>query len=338
MTTKQKTLITAALVAAVGTGVYEARQASQLRDRVQTLQQQQATLTGELTQLKNANERLSNQVVQARDSQALSEAQFHELLTLRGKSGVARADSAELAKLKSTIANQPEKIPAYLTNAMAMGMGTAEKWKMKDAQARLDRMKKALNLTDDQARAISDIMQNQIQRQTGMAMAAMTGKATPEQRQAMAAMRSNQDDEIKALFTPEQLAAYPQYQQAEKTAAADKSATSEASRIAGDFSLSKEQQEQISASFYQMKLNEPAGGLDQEAITAATKSGNLAETISMMSIELQKSQLEAKLKVLGSFLTPQQINTYREEKMKQIDFTAAAMKMLSPQKPAGTAN
>lgn len=42
MTTLQKTLIAAALVAAVGTGIYEARQASTLRTQVQTLQQQQA--------------------------------------------------------------------------------------------------------------------------------------------------------------------------------------------------------------------------------------------------------------------------------------------------------
>ena len=44
MTTLQKTLITAALAVFAGTGIYEAHQASQLRDQVQTLQQQQAPL------------------------------------------------------------------------------------------------------------------------------------------------------------------------------------------------------------------------------------------------------------------------------------------------------
>jgi RNA polymerase sigma factor (sigma-70 family) len=40
MTTMQKAIVTATLVAAVGTGVYKARQASQLREQVQALQQQ----------------------------------------------------------------------------------------------------------------------------------------------------------------------------------------------------------------------------------------------------------------------------------------------------------
>jgi len=330
MTTLQKTLITATIAAAVGTGIYEARQVSNLRSQVQTLQQQQAPLAEQLTGLKTENERLSNLVAQASDSQALSQAQFNELLKLRGKANLAQTDSRELAQLKSTLAQQTGKMPDYLTNAMATGLGTAEKWKMKDAQARLDRMKKMLNLTDDQAQAISDIMQKHIQNQTQMTMDMLTGKSTPEQQKAMGAGRGIQEAEIKALFTTEQLAAYPEYLQAEITTAADSSAKNDASRIAGDFGLSEAQQEQIHAAFYQVNLNAP-----QAAITAAKQSGNLEEAANM-GTELQKSQLEEKLKVLGSILTPEQINTYREQQMNQINMQAAAMKMFLPQKTAET--
>ena len=63
MTTLQKTLITATLAVAVGTGIYEARQASRLRDQVQTLQQQQAPLAEQIQQLQqerdNALKRLA---------------------------------------------------------------------------------------------------------------------------------------------------------------------------------------------------------------------------------------------------------------------------------------
>jgi len=52
MTALQKTLITAAIVGAVGTGVYEAHQASRLRDQVQSLQQQRAPLAEQLQQLQ----------------------------------------------------------------------------------------------------------------------------------------------------------------------------------------------------------------------------------------------------------------------------------------------
>ncbi len=63
MTALKKTLITAMIVAAVGTAVYEARQASRLRDQVQTLQQQQAPLAEQILQLQqqrdNAVKRLA---------------------------------------------------------------------------------------------------------------------------------------------------------------------------------------------------------------------------------------------------------------------------------------
>jgi RNA polymerase sigma factor (sigma-70 family) len=340
MTTLQKTLITATIAAAVGTGIYEARQASSLRSQVQALQQQQAPLAEQLTRLQTENERLSNQVVLARGSQALSKAQFNELLKLRGQVAPAQANARELAKVKSTLAQQTGNLPDYLTNSMAMGMEIGKKLLMKDAQARLARMKKILSLTDDQEQAVSNIMQTHIQTQTQITKELMSGKVSPEPQQSLVKDTMNQEAEIKALLTPEQLAAYPEYQQAEKLAAVDNSAKNEASRIADDFNLSQEQQEQIHASFYQMNLNEQArqnNFLNQEAISAAKKSGN-APDFTNLAIELQKSQLEEKIKILGSFLTPEQINTYREEQINQINMGAQMMKVFLPQKTTGTSN
>lgn len=335
MTIIQKTFITATLAVVAGAGIYEAHQAAQLREQNQTLQQQQAPLAEQLTKLQADNERLSNQIAQVKDSQALSKAQFNELLRLRGQVVPAQANSRELAKLKSTLAQQNGKIPDYLTNAMASGLSMAEKGNMKNAQARLARMKKRLNLTDDQAQAISDIMQKHIHNRIQMTMDSMTGnKLTSEQLQAMAG-DEDYEAKIKALLTPEQLATYPDYQQAEKTTAADNSAKGEASVIADDFSLSQEQQEQIHAALYQMNLNEP-DNLNQEAISAALKSGNSPDVVNM-SIELQKSQLEEKLKILGNILTPEQINTYRKEQMDKINMVANATKMFLPQTTNGVA-
>ena len=84
MTTIQKTLITATIAAAVGTGIFEAHQASMLRGQNQTLQQQQATLTGQIAQLKSDNEGLSNRFAQAGRSPSLSSERLRELLKLRG--------------------------------------------------------------------------------------------------------------------------------------------------------------------------------------------------------------------------------------------------------------
>ena len=51
MTMLQKTLITVTIATAVGTGIYESRQASTLRTQVQSLQQQQASSAKEIQQL-----------------------------------------------------------------------------------------------------------------------------------------------------------------------------------------------------------------------------------------------------------------------------------------------
>jgi hypothetical protein len=333
MTILQKALITATIVAAVGTGIYEARQASTMRSQVQTLQQEQAPLADQLAVLKAENERLSNAVAQAEDSQALSQTQLHELLKLRSKANLAQTDSRELAQLKAARARETGPMSDFLTNAMAMGLATADKWKQKDALARLFRMKKMLNLSGDQEQAIGNIMTNHIQRQSQMTLDIMLGKLTPEQQQAQATANGGQETEIKALLTPEQLAAYPEYLQAEKTTTADNSAKSDASQIADKFSLSKEQQEKLRALLYEMNLKEPASPLNQQSITQAGKSGKLADALSM-SVELQKWQLAEKSKVLEGFLSPDQMTIYRQEQMDRIDKLAAAAKMFPPQKPA----
>jgi Spy/CpxP family protein refolding chaperone len=220
---------------------------------------------------------------------------------------------------------------------MAAGLSTAENWKLKDAQARLGRMKKMLNLTDDQAQAIGDIMQKHIQDESQMTMDLMTGKSTPEQQTALVVGdKDEQQTEIKALFTPEQLAAYPDYLQAEVTASADNSAKYDASKIAGDFGLSADQQEQIHAAFYQMNLNAPQATISGVA-ALHQNGGNPADAATTM-INLQKSQLDQKVAILGGMLTPDQINTYREGQMNQINMQANAIKMFLPQKAVATSN
>ena len=127
MTTLQKSLVTAAIAAAVGAGIFEARQASTLRSQVETLRRQQAPLADQLAQLRAENESLSNQLNQARDSQALSKNQLSELLKLRGQAGMAGSDSRELARLKSTMARQSGAMPDYMTNAIGSGAGHRRK-------------------------------------------------------------------------------------------------------------------------------------------------------------------------------------------------------------------
>jgi hypothetical protein len=87
MTTLQKTIIGVALTAAVGTGIYEARHASSLRSRVQTLQQQQTPLAAQI-------QRLQKELADAAT----------KLAALQQENGQLRKDTAELARLRGEVA------------------------------------------------------------------------------------------------------------------------------------------------------------------------------------------------------------------------------------------
>jgi RNA polymerase sigma factor (sigma-70 family) len=101
MTTLQKTFITAAFVATVGAGIFEANQAAQLRAQNQILQQQQTPLAEQIRQLQTNNESFSNRLVEIGEAKQMSEAQFNELLKLRGKAGSFHTQNDELGKLQS---------------------------------------------------------------------------------------------------------------------------------------------------------------------------------------------------------------------------------------------
>jgi RNA polymerase sigma factor (sigma-70 family) len=87
MTTLQKSIIGATLAAAIGTGIFEARQASQLREQNQILQQQQAPLAEQLAQLQRERDDATNQLaaLQAENDQSQSNPNENELLKLRGE-------------------------------------------------------------------------------------------------------------------------------------------------------------------------------------------------------------------------------------------------------------
>lgn len=100
MTTLQKAIITAALVAAAGTGIFEARQAAQMREQNQTLQQQQASLAEQNLQLQKERDGATNRLAGflAENSRLKSNPNQTELLKLRGEVGMLRQRTNDLDK------------------------------------------------------------------------------------------------------------------------------------------------------------------------------------------------------------------------------------------------
>jgi RNA polymerase sigma factor (sigma-70 family) len=328
MTTLQKTIICAAFVAAVGTGIFEAHQNSKLQNQIQTLQQQQAPLAEQIRQLQADNESLSHRLAEIGEAKKLSEAQFNELLKLRSQTGQTRTALQELAKMKSNVAQQRSEMPAYFTNAMAQGISMSEKFRKKAALAKLARMKEKLNLTDDQEQAINDLMVKNIENSSQQTLSAILGRPA---NQAASTTSLNEETAVKALLSPDQLAVYPDFLQGEAITSAKTSAQSDLTIMTGEMDLTQDQQDKAQAALYQVDLNQQtSASQNQEAIAQARASGNLSDAINMQ-IEAQKQNLEDKLKALNSILTPEQLNTYQQKQLDMIDMQTSAMKMFLPQ-------
>lgn len=95
MTTLQKTVVTFTVAVLAGTGVYEARQASRLRDQNQTLQQQHAPLIEQVGSLISERDQTAQQLTALRDENERLNRNTSELLRLRGEIGVLRRQLAE---------------------------------------------------------------------------------------------------------------------------------------------------------------------------------------------------------------------------------------------------
>ncbi|HAO80486.1 MAG TPA: hypothetical protein DCQ92_16255 [Verrucomicrobia subdivision 3 bacterium] len=93
MTTLQKTLITATVAVLAGAGIYEARQAAQLRDQVQTLQQAQAPLAEQIQQLQSKLNDTTDRMVGLKEELASAKKNTAELLKLRGEVGRLKAEA-----------------------------------------------------------------------------------------------------------------------------------------------------------------------------------------------------------------------------------------------------
>ena len=105
MTTLQKTLIATTLVAAIGVGTYEARQASVLRTQVQAFQQQQAPLREQLQQLQRERDDATGKLTALQQENEQTRRSLAELPRLRGEVARLRSDSQALTQAKADSPN-----------------------------------------------------------------------------------------------------------------------------------------------------------------------------------------------------------------------------------------
>ena len=100
MTTLQKALITVTIAGVAGGGIYEARQASQLRNQVRTLQQQQGPLAEQIRQSQSERDAATKRLASILEEIANLKGNSAELLRLRGQVGTLRKQAEESARLQ----------------------------------------------------------------------------------------------------------------------------------------------------------------------------------------------------------------------------------------------
>jgi hypothetical protein len=107
MTTLQKTIVTTTVAVLAGAGIYEARQASQLRNQVQMLQEQQAPLTEQIAQLQHELDDATNRLAGSTEELANAKRNNLDLLKLRGEVGLLRRQTNQLGGLLKEAARKP---------------------------------------------------------------------------------------------------------------------------------------------------------------------------------------------------------------------------------------
>ena len=308
MTTLQKAIIGATLAAAVGAGIYEARQNSKLRDQNESLQQQTA-------QLKTESESLSNRLTavgntQSPSAKSLPDEQYNELLRLRGLAGVARRASAEAEQLRAQLARQAsEATNNPVTRATADVMKQAAEQKM---EGRLSRMAASLHLTPEQTQAAREILMRETQVMVAGMQMGISGKFDKAEIERLAKEIGNPDEQIRALLTPDQQASYPAYQREEAAHNAGLAANQELVQMQSTLGLTSEQLDRVYAALYEVSFNQLTGSTRRPSTNQQAPGDPIAA-----QAEAQQWTLNQKTKALESVLTPTQLENYRQQQALQ---------------------
>jgi len=96
MTVLHKTIIGAVLATAIGTGIYEGRQAASLRNEIQALQQQRSPLTEQIQQLQRERDEATNRLAALKDEIANVKGNTSELLKLRALVARLRGETSQI--------------------------------------------------------------------------------------------------------------------------------------------------------------------------------------------------------------------------------------------------
>ncbi len=235
-----------------------------------------------------------------------------ELISLRGRASEAGQARAEAAELRAELARQPDsETGGETTNQISGAMGEMMKSAMEQQLlGRLTRLQERLNLSPEQAQGIEDILKRQASQAAEAMEKVFAGKMKPGD---LASLRQTDagpvDEQIAALLSPEQKAAYEDYQKEEAVSNARLVSNAEVLQMQNALGLSQSQQDQVYAILYDQNLAQLKGQM-------ASSPGAAAST----PADVMQGFLDQKVKALEAVLTPSQLERYRQQQQAQIKF------------------
>jgi len=308
MSISKTSLIGALVVAGIAIPAWQQTRLLQLRSQMAQLREGalETDLAGqqtELASLRKEAERLRKVEVDQAELTRLRQWQSKtepELLRLRGMAGVARRANADAETLRAQLARQASEsgsnpIPGAMADAMKLAME-------QQVDGKLSRLKTSLNLTPEQEQAAREILARQAQAMSAGLQQAFSGKFDKEELARLGKNAGNTDEQIKALLSPDQRAAYSNYQQEEAAHNARMAANSELMSLQATVNLTQDQQDRAFAALYEANFNQITGN-------AKPPAGNQAEVMQWT--------LDQKAKALEPVLTPTQLEGYQQQQALQ---------------------
>ena len=204
MTTLQKITIAAAFVALAGTGIYEARQASQMREQNQVLQQQQAPLAAQIQKLQRERDDATNRLAALTEQLASARKNPSEVLKLRGEVGTLQQEKiiAGGKSALSKITANPETRKA-LRDQEKLGMASI-----------YSDLAKNLKLTPEQTAQFNDLLTDHIMDGIDLITQALHDNRTrAEIDKLFASQQAALHDKLQTILGPDGLAQYLDYTQ-----------------------------------------------------------------------------------------------------------------------------
>lgn len=213
MTTIQKSLAATVLVVAVGAGIYQGRQISNLRERLQSGEQQQGSLTEQVQKIARERDDAVAQATTLRDDNERLRRSTTEIPKLRNDASRLRQTQEEMAQLK---------VKARTNGAMGDVFSRLiddPEWKNdmrkmseKTAKATYAELLKGWNLSPETEVKMIELLVNNHMRTLEVSMGLMQGRSRADLQKEVLAERQTTDDAIKGLVGEEHFQEYKKFE------------------------------------------------------------------------------------------------------------------------------